>query len=45
MLVYKDKKAKIGDFVLEKRWYDGLSGNLKYGKILNGVKEVKMVNR
>ena len=37
--------AKIGCFDFGKRWFDGVFGNLKYGKILNGVKEVRMVDR
>ena len=45
MLVYKDKMAKIGYSGFWKRWYDGLFDNLKYGTVLNGVKEVRMVKR
>ena len=42
MLVYKDKMVKIGYFGFRKRWFGAVFGNLKYGKILNGVKEVRM---
>ena len=45
MLVYEDKMAKIGCFEFEKRWFGAVFGNLKYGKILNGVKELSIVVR